>query len=54
MQSTATSPAEYLAGLPDDRRPDVEAVLEVVRAAVRPGFEETTAFGMIGWVVPLS
>ncbi|WP_380167037.1 DUF1801 domain-containing protein [Jannaschia sp. R86511] len=54
MHSAATTPAEYLAGLPDDRRPDVEAVLGVVRSAIRPGFEETMAFGMIGWVVPLS
>lgn len=54
MQSPATTPAQYLADLPDDRRPDVEAVLEVVRANLRPGFEETMAFGMISWVVPLS
>jgi len=54
VQSTATSPAQYLAELPDDRRPDVEAVLGVVRGAIRPGFEETMSFGMIGWVVPLS
>ena len=54
MQSAAATPAQYLAGLPDDRRPEVEAVLETVRGAIRPGFEETMSFGMIGWVVPLS
>lgn len=54
MQSAATSPADYLARLPDDRREDVETVLDVVRAHIRPGFEETIAYGMIGWVVPLS
>jgi len=54
VQSAATSPAQYLADLPDDRRPDIEAVLQVVRGAIRPGFEETMSFGMIGWVVPMS
>ncbi|MGJ7440058.1 DUF1801 domain-containing protein [Aquipuribacter sp. MA13-6] len=54
MQSAASTPEAYLAALPDDRRGEVEAVLEVVRASIRPGFEETMAFGMIGWVVPLS
>ena len=52
MQSAAATPAEYLADLPDDRRDDVVAVLDVVRGALRPGFEETMSFGMIGWVVP--
>lgn len=54
MQSVASSPAQYVAEVPDERRPDVEAVLEVVRRAIRPGFEETMSFGMIGWVVPLT
>ena len=54
VQSAAATAAQYLDALPEDRRPDVEAVLDVVRGAVRPGFEETMAFGMIGWVVPLS
>lgn len=53
MQSAASTPEAYLAGLPDERRADVEAVRDVVRASIRPGFEETVAFGMIGWVVPL-
>lgn len=54
VQSSAASPQEYLDQLPEDRRPDVEAVLDVVRGSIRDGFEETMAFGMIGWVVPLS
>lgn len=54
MQSAATTPSGYLADLPDDRRPEVQAVLELVRGAIRPGFEETMSSGMIGWVVPLS
>jgi len=54
VQSTSTSPAQYRAELPDDRRPDVEAVLGVVRRAIRPGSEERMSFGMFGWVDPLS
>lgn len=53
MQSAASTPQAYLASLPDERRGDVETVLQVVRASIRPGFEETMTFGMIGWVVPL-
>lgn len=54
MQSPASSPADYLDSLPEERRGDVEVVLDVVRAAIRPGFDETMSFGMISWVVPLS
>lgn len=54
VQSSAATPEAYLATLPDDRRPDLEAVLDVVRASIRPGFEETMSSGMLSWVVPLS
>lgn len=54
VHSAASTPEAYLAALPDDRRSDVEAVVQVVRASIRPGFSETMSSGMIGWVVPLS
>jgi hypothetical protein len=54
VQSQARTPEEYLASLPEERRHDVSAVRDVVRAHLRAGFEETMSFGMIGWVVPLS
>lgn len=53
MHIDAASPDDYVAGLPEDRRADVEAVLAAVRDNIRPGFSETMAFGMVGWVVPL-
>lgn len=54
MHSTASTPTEYLAQLPEERRGELEVVRDVVRASIRPGFEETVSFGMISWVVPLA
>jgi uncharacterized protein DUF1801 len=45
---------EYLASLPDDRRAALEAVRDVVRSNLAPGFEEGLDFGMISWYVPLA
>lgn len=52
--SAAPTVREYLAELPADRRAVVSAVRERVNRVIQPGFEEIMAFGMIGWVVPLS
>jgi hypothetical protein len=52
--STAASVEEYLAELPDDRRPAIEAVRGVILANLPPGFEETMQYGMISYVIPLS
>lgn len=51
--STASTPAEYIASLPPDRRETVTAVVDVVRANLPPGYEEGILYGMIGWYVPL-
>ena len=51
--SNATSPDEYIASLPEDRRAAVAAVREVVRRNLPEGFEEGMQFGMIAWYVPL-
>lgn len=51
--SSARTPDEYIAGLPEDRRVIVERVREVVRANVPDGYEEGMQYGMIGWYVPL-
>jgi hypothetical protein len=53
MRSEAETVDEYLADLPDDRRPTVEAVRDVVVAHLPAGFEEVVQYGMISWVVPL-
>ena len=53
MHSDAGTVDAYLAGLPEDRRPAVEAVRRVVLEHLPDGFEEVTQYGMISYVVPL-
>lgn len=54
MRSEAKTVKEYLAGLPDDRRKEIERVRRVVKKHLPKGFEETMQYGMIGYVVPLN
>jgi uncharacterized protein YdhG (YjbR/CyaY superfamily) len=54
VKSKATTVREYLAGLPADRRPAIEAVLRTVRAKLPKGYQESMNWGMISWEVPLS
>ncbi len=51
--TTAQTPDEYIAALPDGRREAVATVRDVVRRNLPPGFEEGVSYGMIGWYVPL-
>jgi hypothetical protein len=51
--TTPSTPDEYIASLPPERREAVAAVRDVVRRNLRPGFEEGMSHGMIGWYVPL-
>jgi hypothetical protein len=53
MQSDAVTVDAYLAELPDDRRPDMEAVRRVILDNLPDGFEEVMQYGMISYVVPL-
>ena len=53
MTGSATTPEEYLAALPEDRREVVSAVRDTINANLEPGFEETMQYGMVSWVVPL-
>ena len=53
MQSDAATVQQYLAELPEDRRPTVEAVRQVVLDHLPGGFEEVMQYGMISYVVPL-
>ena len=48
-----TTPDEYIASLPPDRREAVSAVRDVVRDNLPAGFEEGMVSGMIGWYIPL-
>ena len=53
-QSNATTVSAYLAELPDDRRAMISALREVILRHLPPGFSEVMAYGMIGYVIPLS
>jgi hypothetical protein len=52
MQSKATTVAQYLKELPDDRRATIKAVRSVVRANLDPLVKEGMQYGMIGWYIP--
>ena len=53
MRSEATSVAEYLEELPDDRRGDLEVVRDSMLAAVPSGVVETMNWGMVSYEIPL-
>ncbi|MCF7222291.1 DUF1801 domain-containing protein [Marilutibacter chinensis] len=52
--SRAATVDAYLAELEPQRRTVVATVRDAVNAAMPPGYEETMAYGMIGWGIPLS
>ena len=54
MQSQAATVAAYLKSLPDDRRKALQAIRKVVNDNLDPKVKEAMAYGMPGWVVPLS
>lgn len=54
VQSKASTPEEYLAQLPADRREVVAALREVVLANLPDGYEESMTWGMLSYEIPLS
>lgn len=52
-RSDASTPEEYLAELPEDRRDVVSRVREVIRENLPEGFVERMNWGMIAYEVPL-
>ena len=54
MKSDATTVAEYLDSLPDDRRSAISKVRSVIRKNLPKGVVETMDWGMISYQVPLS
>ena len=52
MQSTAATPDEYIANLPDDRKELIDDLRRAINKNLPKGFKETMAHGMILWVVP--
>ncbi|WP_265569900.1 DUF1801 domain-containing protein [Sphingomicrobium nitratireducens] len=53
VSSKATTVADYLAELPDERRAVISDIRDRVNAAIPAGYRETMAWGMITWEVPL-
>lgn len=54
MQYEVNTVQEYLATLPEKRKPVIEKLREVIVANLPDGFAEQIAYGMISYVVPLS
>lgn len=54
VSSKAATVEAYLGELPPDRREAIARVRDVVRANLPDGYQESMAFGMIGWGIPLS
>ena len=54
MQSKATTPEQYIAELPDDRREAMSKLREITLQNLPKGFEEQMSYGMLGYVVPHS
>ena len=54
MKSTATTPEEYIAQLPDDRKVPIQKLRQIILDHVDPGFYECINYGMLGYVVPHS
>ena len=54
VSSKETTPAAYLASLPDDRRKVIAAVRAVVKKRLPKGYVETMNWGMLSYEIPLS
>lgn len=54
MQSSAKSPNQYLDELPEDRKPAMNKLRDLILANLPNGFEEQMSYGMLGYVVPKS
>lgn len=54
MAGVPTTPAEYLAALPDDRRAALSKLRAVIRKNMPKGIKEGMQYGMIGYFVPHS
>jgi hypothetical protein len=53
VSSDASTPAQFLAELPPDRRDDVAAVRDLVNGCLPDEVVEVMRYGMLAWEVPL-
>lgn len=54
MKSTAVTPDQYLASLPEERRKPMTELRKVILKNLPKGFSEEMNYGMLGYVVPHS
>ena len=54
MQSKASTPKEYIAELPEDRKEPMRKFRKLILDNLPEGFEEQMTYGMLGYVVPHS
>jgi uncharacterized protein YdhG (YjbR/CyaY superfamily) len=54
MQSKASTPEQYLAELPEDRKEPMNKLRQVITDNLPPDFTECMNYGMLGYVVPHS
>jgi hypothetical protein len=52
MQLSCTTPEEYLALLPEERRAVVQQIRNTILVNLPSGFEEVISSGMLGYVIP--
>ena len=52
MQSTAKTPDEFFAQLPDDRKDAMNKLRKAIKSNLPKGFKEEMSYGMVGYVVP--
>ncbi len=53
VSTSTTTPSDYLASLPQDRREVISAVRDLILGSLPEGYEETINWGMLSYQVPL-
>ncbi|WP_368652912.1 DUF1801 domain-containing protein [Ornithinibacillus sp. 4-3] len=53
MQYNVNSAEEYLAELPEERKPVIEKLRQIILDNLPEGFQEEITYGMLNYVVPL-
>jgi len=53
VSTSTTTPSDYLASLPQDRREVISAVRDLILGSLPEGYEETINWGMLSYEVPL-
>lgn len=54
MQSTATTPDQYFANVPEERKEAMTKLRKEIKKNLPKGFKEEMSYGMVGYVVPHS